>query len=43
MGSMGGLSRDGLEWAIDAVVMLDRNRKRSRKLTFFILYLFKSE
>jgi translation initiation factor 4G len=41
MGSMGGLSRDGRMG--DRRGGDDRNRKQSRKLTFFILYLFKRE
>ncbi len=41
MGSMGGLSRDGRMG--DRRGGDDRNRKQSRKLTFFILYLLKRE
>jgi translation initiation factor 4G len=41
MGSMGGLSRDGRIG--DRRGGDDRNRKQSRKLTFFILYLFMRE
>ncbi len=41
MGSMGGPSRDGRMG--DRRGGDDRNRKQSRKLTFFILYLFKRE